>query len=112
MVRDVHRARGSQGTGRDSETRSKGRRLRVLRMRAAPEVSEERSREREAVGPERQCGEEAMTKWEYKVTQFHWNEGAETSMNLLGASGWELVSCQLTDGWYKCVFKRQREGCP
>lgn len=46
--------------------------------------------------------------WEYKVVQFHWNERAEDSMNALGAARWELVSCQMIEGWYKCVFKRER----
>lgn len=45
-------------------------------------------------------------KWQYKIVQCHWNSSAETEMNNLGMQGWELVTCGLIDGYYRCVFKR------
>lgn len=48
--------------------------------------------------------------WEYKVVQFHWNDSVEGAMNNLGMQGWELVTCEIIEGFYKCVFKKQRGG--
>lgn len=49
-----------------------------------------------------------MTRWEYLFEDVHVND-AEQNANINGADGWELVSAELRNTHWYCVFKRPSE---
>lgn len=47
--------------------------------------------------------------WEYQIVRIESDQttNGTTALNLLGASGWELVSAQYVGGIFFCFLKRQ-----